>query len=426
MEATQLSMILFWTGTASVLYCYIGYPLIVWCLARCLGRPCRARAVADAELPDVSLLIVAHNEQALIGKRVESALTIDYPAEKLEIVVVCDGCTDATAATARAHPDQRVHVLELPNQVGKAAALTHGCAVARHAILVLADVRQSWDRESVKLLVENFADPAIGAVSGNLVLEQAPGVLAGVGLYWRFEKWLRGQESRLYSMVGLSGSISALRRELFRPIPQGTILDDVYWPLQVVLQGYRVVLDERARAYDRLPKSSRDEFRRKVRTLSGNFQLVGRLPAALLPWRNPVWFQYLSHKMLRLVVPWALLGMLITSWYLEGPGYRLAFWGQTAFYVAGLAGIRWKAMASGFRLVSVAASFLVLNAAAWLALWVWLSGKTSRSWVKVSYQPSLGSRKPAPALASTQQVEDPACVSGSLKAGAGRKQDPND
>ena len=398
MEATQRVMILFWIGCACVLYCYVGYPLLIWCLACGFGRPRRTREMTEADLPRVSLLIVAHNEEALIGKRVQSALAVDYPADKLEILVVCDGCSDATAAIARAHQDERVRVLELPAQLGKAAALTHGCAEAGNAILVFADVRQSWDPESLKLLLENFADPSIGAVSGNLVLEKAPGVLAGVGLYWRFEKWLRNQESRLYSMVGLSGSVSAVRRELFRPIPKGTILDDVYWPLQVVLQGYRVVLDERARVYDRLPESSRDEFRRKVRTLSGNFQLLGRLPAALLPWRNPVWFQYLSHKMLRLFVPWALLALLATSFLLETTPYRLAFWGQVVCYLAGLAGIRWKA-ACRYPPISVAASFLVLNAAAWLAFWVWLFGKSSRSWVKVRYNTPLTSanesRQPA-------------------------------
>jgi cellulose synthase/poly-beta-1,6-N-acetylglucosamine synthase-like glycosyltransferase len=331
------------------------------------------------------LLIVAHNEEALIGKRIQSALTVDYPAEKLEVLVICDGCCDATMAIARAQADERIRVLELPTQMGKAAALTRGCAEARHAILVLADVRQSWERDSLKLLVENFADPSVGAVSGNLVLERPPGALAGVGLYWRYEKWLRGQESRFYSMVGVSGSVSALRRELFRPIPQGTILDDVYWPLQVAMQGFRVVLDERARVYDRLPQSSRDEFRRKVRTLSGNFQLLGLLPAALLPWRNPIWVQYLSHKMVRLVVPWALLAMLATSLPLEATIYRLAFWSQVVFYLAGLIAFRWKAAARRVRLASVAASFLVLNAAAWLAFWVWLSGQTARSWVKVTY-----------------------------------------
>src|SRR5207245_5362324 len=133
-----------------------------------------------ADLPRVSLLIAAHNEEGLIGKRVKSVLAVDYPAEKLEILVVCDGCSDGTATIAREHQDNQVRVLELPRQVGKAAALTQGCAEARNAILMFADVRQSWDPQSLKLLLENFADPSIGAVSGNLVLERTPGVLAGV------------------------------------------------------------------------------------------------------------------------------------------------------------------------------------------------------------------------------------------------------
>jgi biofilm PGA synthesis N-glycosyltransferase PgaC len=385
-QATELAALIFWMAGVWVLYSCVGYPVLIWCWARCFGRRRRWAPVVEAELPTVSLLIVAHNEEALIGTRIKGALNVDYPATKLEVLVICDGCCDATVAIARAHADGRVRVLELPAQMGKAAALTRGCAEARHEILVLADVRQSWERESLRLLVENFTDPSIGAVSGNLVLEKPPGALAGVGLYWRYEKWLRGQESRVHSMVGVSGSVSALRRELFQPIPKGTILDDVYWPLQVTMQGYRVVLDERARVYDRLPERSRDEFRRKVRTLTGNFQLLGLLPAALLPWRNPIWFQYLSHKMLRLFVPWALLALLLANLPLEGTFYRLAFWAQVTFYLAGLAAIRWKGLSRQIRLVSVAASFLVLNAAAWLAFWVWLSGHTARSWVKVTYQ----------------------------------------
>src|SRR5207237_4710179 len=168
-------------------------------------------------------------------------------------------------------------------------------------------------------LLENFADPSVGAVSGDLHLETSPGVLAGVGLYWRFEKWLRCRESLVDSQVGVTGAIAAVRRELFRPVPAGTLLDDVYWPMQVAMQGYRVVHDARARAFDRLPDSPRDEFRRKVRTLAGNFQLAALLPASLSPWRNPVWVQWVSRKLLRLVAPWALLGLLASCIAGDGP-----------------------------------------------------------------------------------------------------------
>ena len=270
-------------------------------------------------------------------------------------------------------------------RIGWASALNAGCAAARHGILVFADARQRWDPQALDLLLENFADPQVGAVSGDLVLEADSGVLAGIGLYWRYEKWLRKQESRVHSTVGVTGAISAVRRQLFQPVPDGTILDDVYWPLTVAMSGFRVIHDERARAHDRLPDRTADEFRRKLRTLSGNFQLLMRLPAALLPWRNPVWIQFVSHKVLRLVVPWMLAAMLISSVLLEGTVYRLAFCTQSLFYLVGLAGV-WAGARLPFRLVSAAASFLVLNAAAWLAFWVWASGSAARSWRKAMYE----------------------------------------
>ena len=221
----------------------------------------------------------------------------------------------------------------------------------------------------------HFADPAVGAVSGDLIVRDCGGALAGVGLYWRFEKWLRRQESRLWSSVGATGAISAVRRGLFRPIPRGTILDDVYWPMRVALQGRRVVHDEQAHAFDRLPDRTGDEFRRKVRTLSGCFQLAARLPAALAPRGNPLWLQFLSHKMMRLVAPWALLALLLTSLLAPGPIYQTAFACQAVCYAAALLGL-W-APAARFRPLAAAASFLMLNAAAWVAFWVWATGAPS-------------------------------------------------
>jgi cellulose synthase/poly-beta-1,6-N-acetylglucosamine synthase-like glycosyltransferase len=256
-------------------------------------------------------------------------------------------------------------------------------------VLILADARQTWDAQALDRLLENYADPAVGAAGGDLIVEEAPGVMAGVGFYWRFEKWLRRSESRLHSSVGLTGAICSVRRALFRPIPPGTLLDDVYWPLRVAMQGYRVVHDHRARAFDRLPDRARDEFRRKVRTLSGNFQLVVRLPSLLLPWRNPIWWQFVSHKLARLLVPWALMAALGLSAWLGGPLYRSLFLIQVACYLTGLAGV--FGLGARSRAVSVASSFLVLNAAAWMAFWVWISGRSARSWGKVAYKVPLAS-----------------------------------
>jgi biofilm PGA synthesis N-glycosyltransferase PgaC len=238
------------------------------------------------------------------------------------------------------------------------------------------------------LLMRNFGDKKVGAVSGDLVLQAPSGVLKGVGLYWRHEKWLRKQESRLWSSVGVTGAICAVRRRLFKGIPMATILDDVYWPLTVAIQGFRVVHDSDALAYDRLPERAQDEFSRKVRTLSGNFQLCFLLPSSLLPWRNPVWFQFVSHKLGRLAVPWALLGIFVVSVSLANMHwvYRAALISQMAFYAFSILGFL-RPVALRSRIASTCASFLVLNAAAGLSFWKWISGRAGQSWKHVAYKP---------------------------------------
>jgi biofilm PGA synthesis N-glycosyltransferase PgaC len=333
------------------------------------------------------VVLAACNEEANIRRRlVELIGLIRAAGVQGEIIVVSDGSSDGTPAAADSVDRDLVRVFALPKRQGKAAALSTGCASARNEIIVLADARQTWAEDSLLKLLENFADPEVGAATGDLVVESAPGVLAGVGLYWRFEKQLRRAESRLGCMVGATGAIAALRRPLFQPIPDGTILDDVYWPMQVAMQGYRVVHDSRARAFDCLPPRVKDEFRRKVRTLTGNFQLVARLPVLLLPWRNPICWQYVSHKVCRLAAPWALLGLFFATAALPGPEYAAAFWTQVACYAIGLVGLT----RAGARLkpASAAGSFLVLNAAAWLAFWQWSFGRGRISWDKVAYEPS--------------------------------------
>jgi biofilm PGA synthesis N-glycosyltransferase PgaC len=376
----------FWFCAFCVCYTYLVYPFVIALLARALGktvdRSCKASRT-------VSVVIAAYNAEDRITRRIEEFLKA-FSAYGLEgeIIIVSDGSCDATAAVARSHRDPRVRVLEFTENRGKAAALTAGCASARHEILVFGDVRQVWASDALDLLLSNFADPLVGAASGDLILQSPSGVLSGVGLYWRHEKWLRKQESRLWSSVGVTGAICAVRRELFQGIPSGTILDDVYWPLTVVTQGCRVVHDARALAYDRLPENAKDEFSRKVRTLSGNFQLLTLLPSALLPWRNPVWFQFVSHKLGRLVVPWALLAILVTSMRLANVHwvYRAALIGQVSFYLVSLVGFL-KLVGLHSRLASTCASFVVLNTAAWLSFWKWVSGQAGQCWKSVEYTP---------------------------------------
>ena len=374
----------FWVSVVLVGYVYLLYPILVWAVSRL--RPARPRPPTSSAHPSsFSVVLAVHDEAARVTRRIDELVSlISATGVTGEVIVVADGCSDQTAPLARSHPSPLVRVVELAENQGKALALSRGCEAAQGEILVLADARQRWAADALQRLLENFTRPEVGAVSGQLVIESAPGVLAGVGLYWRYEKWLRRNEARLHSTVGLTGSICAVRRELFRPIPRGVLLDDVYWPLQVAMQGWRVVYDEDAIAYDRLPDRATDEFRRKVRTLSGNFQLAAVLPQALLPWRNPIWAQLISHKLLRLAVPWLLLAAFVASGLLGGPLYGAAFVAQLFFY-----GLALVALAAGpaarWPLAGAAASFVVLNAAAWLAFWVWMLGRAEISWKKVAY-----------------------------------------
>jgi cellulose synthase/poly-beta-1,6-N-acetylglucosamine synthase-like glycosyltransferase len=382
----------FWIAFACVLHTYLAYPLFLAVLARLFGRATRRGSDGPRS---VSFILCAYNEEANIERRLmELTGMIADSGLHGEIIVVSDGSTDRTAERAGRFADVGVRVLELPHHAGKASALTQGCALAEKEVLVFADTRQAWEEGTLARLVENFADPTVGAVSGDLVIATPEGVLHGFGLYWRFEKWLRNKEGSIHSTVGVTGAVSAVRRELFKPIPRGTILDDVYWPLRVAMQGYRVVHDKRAVAHDRLPSCTHDEFRRKVRTLAGNFQLISRLPLALVPGCNPIWFEFLSHKLFRLLAPWAMLFMIAASASLPGATYGLLFSLQIACYLLAVAGLHpWLATRS--RLASLSASFLVLNTAAWLAFWVWISGKAGKSWQKVSYKLPTAAEAPS-------------------------------
>ncbi|MEO8464693.1 MAG: glycosyltransferase [Gammaproteobacteria bacterium] len=371
----------FWFCAGLVVYTYALYPLALALLASTRNDSIDRNTTFNGS---ISFVLVAHNEETRIGQRiVELSNLLRACGGRGEIVVVSDGSTDTTAEVARSHASSGVRVMELPHNIGKAAALTHGCSTATGDILIFADARQRWAADAVEKLIRNFSNAAVGAVGGELVIERVGGLMAGVGLYWRYEKWLRRTESRVHSTVGLSGAIAAVRRALFCSIPPNTVLDDVYWPLRVTMKGYRVIHEDAAKAFDR-PSDARGEFRRKVRTLAGNFQLIARLPSALLPYRNPIWICFISHKVLRLLVPWALIVTLLTSFILPGPFYFASLIAQVAFYVFGMVGLATGRSSS--RWAAAAGSFLLLNVAAWVGFWVWLSGGAEKSWRKTHYK----------------------------------------
>lgn len=325
---------IFWASIAIVVYVYVGYPVLVALAARLFGRGGRTSgALEAAAAPAVSIVIAVRNEAQRLPARMRNLIDLDYDGP-LQIIVVSDGSTDDPAAALEPWAD-RVDLVEAP-AAGKAAALNAGAASARHDILVFADARQLFAPDALRRLVAPFADRRVGGVSGELLLDgdHDSSVGEGVGLYWRYEKWLRRSESAIGSTLGATGAIYALRRSLWRPLPSGTLLDDVLAPMRAVLAGARVVMEPAARAFDRVPPDAATEWRRKVRTLAGNYQILRLEPRLLLPVVNPVWWQYVSHKLGRLVVPYALIGALVASMSLaaSSPLYAAAFAVQCLFY----------------------------------------------------------------------------------------------
>jgi cellulose synthase/poly-beta-1,6-N-acetylglucosamine synthase-like glycosyltransferase len=207
-------------------------------------------------------------------------------------------------------------------------------------IVVFADVRQTFGRNAIRELVANFSDQSVGAVSGELLLmdESKEEAKTDVGLYWRYEKVLRSMESEIHSIPGATGAIYAIRRELYEDLPDDAILDDVVTPLRIVLKGWRTVFEPEAKAYDVVACCALAEYKRKVRTLCGNYQLLTHLPGVLVPWENPVFVQFVSHKLGRLVVPWALLAMFVTNLFMLHGIYAVTFSLQAAWYAFAAAG----------------------------------------------------------------------------------------
>jgi len=321
------------TACLLIIYIVAGYPLVLRWMALHRSRPVQRRPID----PSVSLIIAVYNGERFLEGKLQSVLALEYPADKLDIIVASDGSTDRTEEIAASFAAQRVSLLRLPRG-GKPAALNAAIGKAQGEILVLTDVRQPLEPPSVARLVENFADPAVGVASGELLIRAgATQEEADIGLYRRFENWIRGNLSSIDSTFGATGSFYAIRRTLAVPIPADTLLDDVHLPLAAYFQGYRLVMDSRARAYD-LPTSLETEFPRKMRTLAGNYQILRAYPALLGP-GNRMWLHFMSYKFGRLVLPWLLLILAAASFGLPGPWRGLALAGQAAFYGLALADV---------------------------------------------------------------------------------------
>jgi len=326
----------FWLSLVVVIYVYFGYPLLLSIACKVARRPVRK---GDYE-QSVTILIAAHNERDRIGRRIENCLWLDYPKKKLQILVSLDGPTDGTEFAVWKYASRGVEMVHSKAHIGKPAALNAGMRRARGQVVVFADARQTFSHNAIRRLVANLADPEVGGVCGELILldETSSETKSDVGLYWKYEKWIRSMESEVHSLVGATGAIYAIRRELYSDLPEDTLLDDVVTPMRIVFAGKRVVFDAGAKAFDDVSCCPAAEFARKVRTLTGNYQLLRQMPKLLVPWSNPVFCQFLSHKLGRLLVPFLLIGLFVTNVFLWGGIYSWLLIAQCCWYFFAVAG----------------------------------------------------------------------------------------
>jgi hypothetical protein len=360
-------------GLTVVFVSYVGYALWVAWLSRVRPVPTAARYLPDALLPSVTCLMAASNEGALIGHKLRLLTFHDYPSDKLSIIVVSDGSTDATDAVVRAWAgrDPRIRLLRTEHRSGKPTALNLARQHITSDVTVLMDVRQRLTQGALRELVAQLADPGVGVVSGDLRVKG--------DAYWTYEAFVRKCESRSGSMVQVTGSLYAVRTVDLPEIPPDTILDDVYVPLTVALSGRRIVMAEGAGSLDVVTRSAGDEFVRKVRTLAGLVQICHHVDGCLNPARNPVCSRFILHKLSRLACPYGLLLAVASAAMAEGLGYGTALMTGVAVGLVGLT--LWRGPSP--RVVSLVRSFMALNLAALWAMPSYYLGRTSVTWRRV-------------------------------------------
>jgi poly-beta-1,6-N-acetyl-D-glucosamine synthase len=362
----------FWVSAFLIAFTYAGYPICAYLRARSWPLPIRRGNI----FPSISIILAARNEERNLPLKLANLASLVYPEELVEIVVVSDGSTDETNRILSTWEATNRHAVILPEHVGKAAALNEGMNQSHGEIVVFTDVRQRISPNALKNLVMPFADPSIGCVSGELMLakDSARSSSDGVGLYWRLEKNIRLWEAQAGSTIGATGALYAVRKSLLSSIPMGTILDDVYIPLQIARLGYRVIFEPQAVAWDDLRPNAKQEFQRKLRTLFGNYQLL-----QIAPWvlgsSNPLRLQFVCHKLLRLLAPFALLGVFLSSIWVNNGIYEFAFVLQVFFYALACLSVFQAKLGIVTRLSNISLAFIVLNTAAAVAFIYFITGK---------------------------------------------------
>jgi len=370
----------------AVVYVYVGYPILVAICARCFGRNRTPVVLTDDELPAISVLIAAYNEEAEIEARILNLLALDHPRVKCEILIASDGSSDRTNAIVREYADHGVRLLDFPERRGKSSVLNDAFQVVSHDIVVLSDANTQMDPGSLRSMASWFQDARIGVVCGRLVLTDPRTGRNVDSLYWKFETFLKKAESRLGALLGSNGGIYAIRKELFQPIPANTIVDDFVIPLQARQRtGCEIVYDRNAVACEETPERIRSEFHRRTRIGAGGFQSIGLLRGLLHPKHGWICFTFWSHKVLRWLCPFFLMTAFAANVFLASqPIFLALLLVQIAFYAVSGAAAWLPARPRSLRFLRLGTMFTSMNLALLFGFFRWLRGSQKAAWTRTA------------------------------------------
>lgn len=375
---------IFWVSLFLISYTYLFYPLLVYFLSVFFKKEV-IRNESEESLPSVSIVMAAYNEEAYIEAKIRNCLSLDYPEDRLEIIIGSDGSDDGTNEIAGKYAENGVSFYPHAERRGKMAVINDAVKEAKGDILVFSDISELFDRDAVKKLVRNFADPSIGAVTGNHILNQSSTEIGkGTLMYWRYQRWLQRTESRLETIFSCDGTIYACRRKLFSSPPEGTINDDKAVPLGIIRQGFRVIFEPEAVARGDVIEDSGSFFNQKVRGQAGMYQIFWMFRDMFLPKKPFVWLTFMSHSVGPVLVPWCLLVLLFSniSLYSVYP-YTYVLILQLLFYSSSIIGALSYFFKMQIPFVYIPYFFVVGNSASLLAFWAYLFNMQKATWKKL-------------------------------------------
>ncbi len=328
---------IFWLSSLAVVYTFLGYGALLTLLARFRQRPIQRAPIT----PAVSLIIPAYNEEAVIAQKLDNCFALDYPRDRLEIIVAADGSTDGSADIVRGYAARGVVLLHQPARRGKIAAMNRAAPYATGEVLVFSDANAMVEPQAIRMLVANFADPRVVCVGGEKRIRAAASMQAkGEGAYWRYEAYLKRLDATINTAIGAIGELFAIRREWYQPMDDDLLIEDFVLAMRLVARGWRVVYEPRAVTWEDASPSLRAEWRRRVRVAAGGFQAIGRLKDLLNPFHSLAAFQFVSHKVLRWCAPFFMLAAFAANLALSHLAfYRFLLALQVALYLFALVGL---------------------------------------------------------------------------------------